>query len=132
MTSSYLQSNSGAAEHMATGAGTMVRGLGSGGGLTGLSIWLPATVHSGIYDASSRDRGVPTQVQCPEKTEGESSLPGRAASILKSYLSAVHPLPHHRRKLPSWLELSYEGCTHWEPLASSCPLPENRLCFSRA
>ena len=74
MTSSYLWSNSRVAEHKATDAGTMVRGRGCAWGLTGLSVWLPATVHSGIYDASSRDSGVPTQVQCPEKTEGELCL----------------------------------------------------------
>lgn len=34
------------------------------------------------------------------------SLVFRAASMLKSYLLTVHSLPHHRRKLPSWLELS--------------------------
>ena len=86
------------AEHKATSAGTVVRGRGCAWGLTGLSVWLPATVHGGIYDASSRDSGVPTQVQCPEKTEGELCLLGQAASVLKSYLLAVRPLPHHNRR----------------------------------
>lgn len=56
--------------------GTMVRGRGAGWGLTGLSVWFPATIHGGIHDASSGDCGVLAQVQCPEKTEGESCLLG--------------------------------------------------------
>lgn len=96
------------AEHKAIGAGTVVRGRGSGRGLTGLSVWLPATVHSGIYDASSRDCGVLAQVQCSEKTKGESCLPGWAARVLLTGC----PLPHHRREHPSWLELSCEDGVH--------------------
>lgn len=76
MTSFYLRRNSGVAEYTAIGPGTMVRARGSGWGLTGLSIWLPATIYGGIHDASSGDCGVLAQVQRPEKTEGESRLPG--------------------------------------------------------
>lgn len=51
-----------------------------GGSLTGVSVWLPATVNSGIHDASPRDSGVLTQVQRPEKTEGGpySCITGRS------------------------------------------------------
>lgn len=69
-----------------------VRGRDSGWGFTGLSIWLLATVHGGIHDASSGDCGVLAQVQCPEKTEGESCLPGfRCPEITP--LDSVPPAP---------------------------------------
>lgn len=99
------------AECLAIIAGTMVGGRESGWGLTGVSVWLPATVHSGIHDASSRDCGVLAQVQCPEKTEGESCL--LAASALKPYLLTVTPCPITEGSYPPWLGLSNERCTYW-------------------
>lgn len=90
------------AELAAIGPRTMARGRGPVWGLTGLSVWLLATIHGGIHDASSRDCGVLAQVQCPEKTEGKLSCPGcRYPEIVPS--DGAAPAPSQKEaSLPGW------------------------------
>lgn len=101
MTSFYLRIHSGAAKHTAVSAGTRVRGRRPG--------W---RAHRPVCLASSNDpQWHPWCIvkrlwsACASSMLGENwrwVLPFQAASILKSQLSTVHPLPHHKRKPPLW------------------------------
>lgn len=42
----------------------------------------PATIHSGVYDAQTGDRGVPEEIQCQEETQGLfTSSPSPTSSL---------------------------------------------------
>lgn len=90
------------AERAAIGPRAMARGRGPGWGLTGLSVWLLATIHGGVHDASSRDCGVLAQVQCPEKIEGEFSHPGCQYPEIGPFDSAPPPPSQKEASLPGW------------------------------